>query len=222
MKNLKFGAYIGVFILLTWSCQARETSSSPEIEKPVITAAQQARLDTAFFASGCFWCTEAVFERVEGVVDVVSGYSGGSIKNPSYEQVSAGRTNHAESVRVAYDPEIVSYDELLDMFFASHDPTQLNRQGPDIGKQYRSAIWYRTEAERQAAAEKKEKLNRSGKYDDPVVTEITRFTSFYVAEDYHQDYYELHPENPYVQSVSRPKVEKFMKEYKEKLKPRYQ
>ena len=212
-------AYCALFILVTWSCQARE--STERDSAPIISAAQQARLDTAYFASGCFWCTEAVFERVQGVVDVVSGYSGGTRKNPTYQQVSAGRTDHAESVRVAYDPEEISYEELLEIFFASHDPTQLNRQGPDIGKQYRSAIWYRTSKEQELAKKVKEKLNRSGKYDDPIVTEITSFSSFYVAEDYHQDYYEIHPENPYVQNVSRPKVEKFMKEFKEKLKPEY-
>jgi peptide-methionine (S)-S-oxide reductase len=212
-------AYCALFILVAWSCQARE--STERDSAPVISAAQQARLDTAYFASGCFWCTEAVFERVQGVVDVVSGYSGGTRKNPTYQQVSAGRTDHAESVRVAYEPEEISYEELLEIFFASHDPTQLNRQGPDIGKQYRSAIWYRTSQEQELAKKVKKKLNRSGKYDDPIVTEITRFSSFYIAEDYHQDYYEIHPENPYVQNVSRPKVEKFMKQFKEKLKPQY-
>jgi len=221
MARMRRSIYLSLFILLTWSCQARESTDSPVKATPVLTAAQEARLDTAYFASGCFWCTEAVFERVQGVVDVVSGYSGGSSSNPTYQQVSAGRTDHAESVRVAYDPETVSYEVLLDIFFASHDPTQLNRQGPDIGKQYRSAIWYRTDEERKAAMQTKERLNRSGKYDDPIVTEITKFTSFYIAEDYHQDYYELHPENPYVRNVSKPKVDKFMKEFKEKLKPRY-
>ncbi|MEJ2005135.1 MAG: peptide-methionine (S)-S-oxide reductase MsrA [Cyclobacteriaceae bacterium] len=220
MKNIRVSVYAILFILLTWSCQARESKRGP-VEKPVITASQQARLDTAYFASGCFWCTEAVYERVQGVIDVVSGYSGGTRKNPTYQQVSAGRTDHAESVRVAYDPETVTYRELVEIFYASHDPTQLNRQGPDVGKQYRSAIWYRTEAERDIAREVKEELNRSGKYNDPIVTELTKFSSFWEAEEYHQDYYEHHPENPYVQSVSRPKVEKFMKEFKEKLKPQY-
>lgn len=220
MKTINIAAL--VLLVITWACQARETETNETRPAPVLTAEQQARLDTAYFASGCFWCTEAVFERVQGVVDVVSGYSGGTRKNPTYQQVSAGATNHAEAVRVAYDPDVISYSELLEVFFASHDPTTLNRQGPDVGKQYRSAIFYRTDSEKSLAIATKEKLNKSGKYDDPIVTEITKFTSFYDAEDYHQDYYEHHPENMYIQNVSRPKVEKFMKEFKEKLKPEYQ
>ncbi len=222
MKSLYSIYSIVLIIFLTWSCQARENTADINKAKPVLTTAQQQRLDTVYFASGCFWCTEAVFERVQGVYDVVSGYSGGDKKNPTYEQVGAGLTNYAEAVRVVYDPDEISYSELLEIFFASHDPTQLNRQGPDVGKQYRSAIFYRTDSEKSLATAMKEKLNRSGKYKGPVVTEITRFKTFYVAEDYHQDYYEIHPENPYVQSVSKPKVEKFMKEFKEKLKPEFQ
>ncbi len=222
MKSLYSIYSIVLIIFLTWSCQARENTADINKAKPVLTTAQQQRLDTVYFASGCFWCTEAVFERVQGVYDVVSGYSGGDKKNPTYEQVGAGLTNYAEAVRVVYDPDEISYSELLEIFFASHDPTQLNRQGPDVGKQYRSAIFYRTDSEKSLATAMKEKLNRSGKSKGPVVTEITRFKTFYVAEDYHQDYYEIHPENPYVQSVSKPKVEKFMKEFKEKLKPEFQ
>lgn len=223
MKTSISFLYIFTLLLMTWSCQAKQGPQRDAIvEKPVLTAEEQSRLDTVYFASGCFWCTEAVFERVRGVYDVVSGYSGGTKPYPTYEEVSAGRTNYAEAVRVVYDPQTISYSELLEIFFASHDPTQLNRQGPDVGKQYRSAIFYRTDRELDAATAMKEKLNRSGKYDDPVVTEITAFRSFYDAEDYHQDYYEHHPENMYVQQVSRPKVEKFMKEFKEKLKPEYQ
>ncbi|UII33798.1 peptide-methionine (S)-S-oxide reductase MsrA [Fulvivirga ulvae] len=190
-------------------------------EETTIDPALAAKLDTAIFASGCFWCTEAVFERVKGVEDVVSGYSGGTTSNPTYEEVGAGRTDYAESVRVLFDPEVVTYEELVEMFFASHDPTQLNRQGPDIGKQYRSAIFYRTAEQQKTAKKVIGKLEGSGKYDKPIVTEITRFSSFYEAEDYHQNYYELHPNQPYVASVSRPKVEKFMKEYKHKLKDQY-
>ena len=222
MKSIRAIYPVFLIVFLTWSCQARESRQESVNATPVLTAAQKARLDTVYFASGCFWCTEAVFERVQGVYDVVSGYSGGDKKNPTYEQVGAGLTNYAEAVRVVYDPDQISYVELLEIFFASHDPTTLNRQGPDVGKQYRSAIFYRTDSEKSLATAMKEKLNQSGKYRNPVVTEITRFKSFYDAEDYHQDYYEIHPENPYVQSVSKPKVEKFMKEFKEKLKPEFQ
>ncbi|MBL6446207.1 peptide-methionine (S)-S-oxide reductase MsrA [Fulvivirga sp. 29W222] len=190
-------------------------------DRQPIDPALAAKLDTAIFASGCFWCTEAVFERVKGVEDVVSGYSGGTKTNPTYEEVGEGRTDYAESVRVLFNPDVVTYEELVEMFFASHDPTQLNRQGPDIGKQYRSAIFYRTASQREIAKKVMAKLESSRKYDKPIVTEVTKFTSFYEAEDYHQNYYELHPNQPYVASVSRPKVEKFMKEYKNKLKDKY-
>lgn len=210
-----------LFSFFTLVCCAAGEDSQDDRSSKIIEPEVLARLDTAIFASGCFWCTEAIFERVKGVEDVVSGYSGGEKANPSYQEVSAGRTDHAEAVRVVYDPEVVTYQELVEMFFASHDPTQLNRQGPDVGKQYRSAIFYRNDTEKKVAKEVLEKLENSGKYRQPIVTEITAFTNFYEAEDYHQNYYELHPNEPYVASVSRPKVEKFMKEYKHKLKEKY-
>lgn len=212
---------IVIFSFSTLFCCAAGEDSQDDRTSKAIEPEVLARLDTAIFASGCFWCTEAIFERVKGVEDVVSGYSGGKKANPSYQEVSAGRTDHAEAVRVVYDPEVVTYKELVEMFFASHDPTQLNRQGPDVGKQYRSAIFYRNNAEKKAAKEVLKKLEDSGKYKQPIVTEITAFTNFFEAEDYHQNYYEIHPNEPYVASVSRPKVEKFMKEYKHKLKEKY-
>ena len=204
-------------------CAAKQNNEEAKnlSESAVIDAATAAKLDTAYFASGCFWCTEAVFERVNGVVDVVSGYSGGTIDNPTYEMVGAGLTNYAEAVRIAYDPSVVTYELLVEFFYASHDPTTLNRQGPDVGKQYRSAIFYRTEAEKKAATDRKDYLDKSGKYESKIVTQIVPFTKFYVAEDYHQNYYELHPNQPYVYSVSRPKVEKFVKQYKDYLKKKY-
>lgn len=211
-----------IFILATAiACSA----SKKEEQKTIPVSANRqppANLDTAYFASGCFWCTEAVFERVAGVYDVVSGYAGGTKANPTYQEVSYGKTDYAEAVRVAYDPDKVSYDKLIEFFYASHDPTQLNRQGPDVGKQYRSEIYYLTETEKKAAEQRKEQLDASGNYNKPIVTLITPFTTFYEAEDYHQNYYELHPNQSYVYSVSRPKVEKFMKEYKQYLKPEYQ
>ncbi|MCG8383983.1 MAG: peptide-methionine (S)-S-oxide reductase MsrA, partial [Cytophagales bacterium] len=158
---------------------------------------------------------------VKGVYDVVSGYSGGKEKNPTYRQVSAGATSHAEAVRVLYDSEEVSYNLLVEMFFGSHDPTTLNRQGPDVGPQYRSAIFYQTDQEKRIASEVKDRLDQQGKFKDPIVTEITKFKAFYIAEDYHQNYYELHPNQPYIVSVSRPKVEKFMKSFKDRLKDQY-
>lgn len=205
--------------LLLICCAAKKDEQ--ELKHKPISEELKQKLDTTYFASGCFWCTEAVFERVEGVVDVVSGYAGGERQNPTYEQVSAGITKYAEAVRIAYNPEVVSYKLLLEFFYASHNPTQLNGQGPDIGRQYRSEIYYQTEEEKKLAIERKEYLDKSNKYDSPIVTLITPFTTFYEAEEYHQNYYELHPSQPYVYSVSRPKVEKFVKEFKKYLKEEY-
>ncbi|MEM1405805.1 MAG: peptide-methionine (S)-S-oxide reductase MsrA [Bacteroidota bacterium] len=206
-------------ILLAFAtCTSKGNS---DFSAPVISKEVASKLDTAYFASGCFWCTEAVFERVKGVYDVVSGYSGGKKQNPNYREVSAGITEHAEAVRVMYNPEEVDYTALVEIFFGSHDPTTLNRQGPDVGKQYRSAIFYVSEEEKEIAMRVKSKLDSEGVFKNPIVTEITAFEKFWDAEDYHQNYYEIHPNQPYIVSVSRPKVEKFMKEFKDKLKEQY-
>ncbi len=175
----------------------------------------------ATFAGGCFWCTEASFERINGVVDVISGYAGGEEQYPTYEQVGAGSTGHTESIQIYYDPQVIDYQKLLEVFFVAHDPTQLNRQGPDVGKQYRSAIFYHDEMQKEMAASYIEQLNATGKYDQPIVTQIVPYKEFWVAEDYHQNYYEQHPENPYVQRVSRPKVEKVMHTFESILKDKY-
>ena len=176
------------------------------------------KTDTATFATGCFWCTEAIFQELKGVLKVTSGYSGGTIKNPSYEEVCSGVTGHAECLNVIYDPSQISYDELLEVFWESHDPTSLNRQGNDVGTQYRSAIFYHDAAQKEKAEEYKAKLDKSGAYNKPIVTEITAFSNFYPAENYHQDYYRLHGTQPYCTFVIRPKVEKFEKVFKDKLK----
>jgi peptide-methionine (S)-S-oxide reductase len=174
--------------------------------------------DTATFATGCFWCTEAIFQELKGVLKVSSGYSGGAVKNPSYEEVCSGVTGHAECLNIVYDPKQISFDELLEVFWESHDPTSLNRQGNDVGTQYRSAVFYHDAAQKEKATQYKEKLDKSGAYDKPIVTEITAFNNFYPAEDYHQDYYRLHGTQPYCTFVIRPKVEKFEKVFKDKLK----
>ena len=176
------------------------------------------KTDTATFATGCFWCTEAIFQELKGVLKVTSGYSGGTVKNPSYEEVCSGITGHAECLNIIYDPKQISYDELLEVFWESHDPTSLNRQGNDVGTQYRSAVFYHDDAQKEKAAQYKEKLDKSGAYDKPIVTEITAFSNFYPAENYHQDYYRLHGTQPYCTFVIRPKVEKFEKVFKDKLK----
>ncbi|MCB9173831.1 MAG: peptide-methionine (S)-S-oxide reductase MsrA [Flavobacteriales bacterium] len=175
-------------------------------------------MDTITFGAGCFWCVEAIFSDLKGVEQVVSGYAGGSVKNPSYKEVCTGNTGHAEVCQVTYNPEIITYQELLEVFWQVHDPTTLNRQGGDVGTQYRSAIFYHNEEQRKVAEEFKATLNQEKVYPDPIVTEITAFTNFYPAEDYHQDYFELNGENPYCKAVVRPKVEKFRKVFKDKLK----
>ena len=175
----------------------------------------------ATFAGGCFWCTEASFERINGVVDVISGYAGGQVEFPTYEQIGTKRTGHTESIQIYYDPEVIDYATLLDVFFVAHDPTTLNRQGPDVGPQYRSAIFYRTDEEKRLIDETIAALNASGKLGDPIVTEVSPYTEFYTAEGYHQNYYELHPNNPYITNVSRPKVEKVKKTFPNLLKEKY-
>ena len=175
----------------------------------------------ATFAGGCFWCTEAVFERLVGVKDVVSGYTGGKIENPTYKQVSYGETEHAEAVQIYYDPKLVSYQELMEVFFATHDPTQFNRQGPDVGKQYRTAIFYHNEEQRKLSEAYIKKLNSSGKYSREIVTQLNAYDKFYIAEDYHQNYYELNPGNPYIIGIAKPKVKKFKKLFPDKVKPKY-
>jgi len=165
------------------------------------------RADTAVFAGGCFWGIEAVFEHLKGVTSAVSGYAGGTVRSPSYEQVSTGRTGHAESVEVIYDPAVISYAQLLEVFFkVAHDPTELNRQGPDEGTQYRSAIFFRTPAQQQAATAYVAELGRSRRFSAPIVTVIAPLTAFYPAEDYHQGYMALHPNQPYIVYNDAPKL----------------
>ena len=173
---------------------------------------------TATFGSGCFWCTEAIFEIVEGVKTVKSGYSGGNYTNPTYKLVTSGITNHAEVVQIEYDPNIISYIELLEIFWKTHDPTTINRQGNDVGTQYRSIILYHNEEQKNLANEYKLRLDDSGAYDKPLVTQIEKFDKFFLAEEYHQDYYSLNTNEPYCSFVIKPKLEKFKKVFNSKLK----
>lgn len=175
-------------------------------------------MDTAIFGAGCFWCVEAQFQLLDGVESVTSGFSGGAIKNPSYKEVCNGTTGHAEVCKIVFDPAKISFEELLAAFWKSHDPTQLNRQGNDVGTQYRSVIFYMDEKQKQLAEKYKNELEASGAWDKPIVTEISPFTAFYKAEDYHDNYFNLHGQESYCQFVVGPKVEKFKKVFKERLK----
>ena len=180
---------------------------------------ENAKLDTITLAGGCFWCTEAIFQRLKGVVSIESGYTGGTVKNPSYKEVCNGTTGHAECTQIVYDANVISLPEILEVFFKTHDPTTLNRQGGDEGTQYRSAIFYRNEEQKKIAEEIKQGLDKSGAFTDPIVTEITPFKVFYKAEDYHQNYYnENKTKNSYCSYVIVPKVEKFEKYFADKLK----
>lgn len=183
---------------------------------------EQEGREVATFAGGCFWCTEAVFERVEGVIDVYSGYTGGDQENPTYKQVSYGETNHAEAVQIVFNPSVIKYQELLNIFFATIDPTQLNRQGPDVGAQYRNVVYYHSFKQQIEAEATVNKLNRSGKYDKELATTVEKFTKFWKAEGYHQDYYELNPGNPYIINIAVPKVKKLKMLFPDKIKPKYQ
>ena len=174
--------------------------------------------EIAILANGCFWCTEAVFERLEGVHSVVSGYTGGTLKNPTYREITTGRTGHAEAIKLEFDASVISFMEILDVFFSTHDPTTLNRQGYDVGTQYRSAIFYRSELQKQTAEAYIKALDEADVFEDPIVTEVTAFDIFYEAEDYHQNYYNNNRNQPYCQAVINPKLTKFQKRFKDKLK----
>jgi peptide-methionine (S)-S-oxide reductase len=179
------------------------------------------QLETVILANGCFWCTEAIFNRLKGVTSVVPGYAASHVENPSYEQVCTGRTGAAEATQITYDPSIISYDTLLEIFWHTHDPTTLNRQGNDVGTQYRSAIFYQNDQQKQGALTSKAALEKSGAYKKPIVTEIVPFTNFYPAEDYHKDYYDRNRSQGYCMLVIDPKVKKLLKEYKDVVKDEY-
>ncbi len=174
--------------------------------------------EEATFGSGCFWCSEAIFSRLKGVEEVIPGYAGGTTAKPTYEEVCTGETGHAEVIRIKYDPTLISYQELLEVFWKTHDPTTLNRQGADVGTQYRSVIFYHNEKQKMLAEHYKQKLEEAKIWDKPIVTEISPLTNFYPAEAYHKNYYENHPAQGYCNFVITPKVEKFEKIFKDKLK----
>lgn len=198
------------------SCAQKQASTT--VTKKENTVMTDNNLDTATLGTGCFWCTEAVFQQLKGVQKVTSGYSGGHIKNPTYEEVCDKTTGHAECLNIVFDKTIITFDELLEVFWQVHDPTTLNRQGADVGPQYRSVIFYHNEEQKAKAEKYKVEINKSGAFDSPIVTTIEKMDTFYPAEEYHQNYYNNNPNQGYCRMVIRPKVEKFEKIFKNKLK----
>ncbi len=217
---IKTSFFFTISVLLTLTSCAQPKKQTAKIKKATMEKNETAsQYETATFGTGCFWCTEAIFEELKGVKSAVSGYSGGFVENPTYKDVCTGETGHTECIQIEYDSSVISYDELLEIFWQVHDPTTLNRQGADVGTQYRSAIFYHNEEQKQKAEKYKAALNKSGAYNDPIVTEIKEFSKFYEAENYHQEYYALNKNsNPYCSIVIRPKLEKFRKVFKDKLK----
>jgi len=199
--------------------ESTTTASNSQQPDPDRIASPQKELAEATFGSGCFWCTEAFFESLNGVNSVVSGYSGGHVKNPAYREVCDGRTGHAEVTRVQFDPAVISYAELLEVFWATHDPTTLNRQGNDVGTQYRSVIFYHDEEQKRVAELSRQAAQESGTWQNPVVTEISPLVNWFAAEASHQDYFANNPDQPYCAYLIRPKMDKFKKAFAEKLKP---
>lgn len=201
-----------ISLLINYSCQANSIKSEKKNSMD-----GQNNYEVAIFGAGCFWCTEAVFQRLKGVIKVESGYSGGTVPNPSYEAVCTGKTGHAECSRITFDPKIISYAELLEVFWKTHNPTELNRQGADTGTQYRSVIFYQNEEQKKLAENYKNELEKAKIWSSPIVTEISPLKSFYIAEDYHQNYYNQHSGQPYCSFVITPKLEKFEKVFADKL-----
>nr|WP_321411672.1 peptide-methionine (S)-S-oxide reductase MsrA [uncultured Allomuricauda sp.] len=220
--------FVILLLLASISCQPKNKSDKQEVAQKEesdisletkLTDEQLQEYKKAYFASGCFWCVEAIFESVKGVQEVYSGYSGGSEKNPTYEEVSYGRTHHAEAVEVYYDPKVISFTQLVQVFFGSHDPTSLNRQGPDRGAQYRSIAFYQNDKEKKIIEDYIAQLQAENVYGDRViVTEVKPFEKFYMAEEYHQDYEKRNPNNSYIRNVSIPRLNRFKENFKSYLK----
>ena len=226
MGILKTSALL-LTILFTSGCQSSNKRDNSDKQKVAQTTKEihkkvpqdLSSYETAYFASGCFWCVEAIFESVKGVKEAVSGYAGGTEKNPTYEQVASGQTSHAEAVEVYYDPEVISFPALVQVFFGSHDPTSLNRQGPDRGPQYRSVAFYKNEEQKKIINDYIDLLTKENVYDgDPITTQVVALDKFYKAEDYHQDYERKNPNNSYIRNVSIPRLNRFKQNFKDYLK----
>jgi peptide-methionine (S)-S-oxide reductase len=227
---VKTSVWAGIFFILMLGAGCGRPVSSNEGKSPEVASSStdkgkkpmegKIEFKLATFGSGCFWCTQAIFQRLDGVEKVVSGYSGGHVENPTYEQVCTGKTGHAESVQITYDPAIVSYDDLLEVFWKTHDPTTRNRQGNDVGPQYRSVIFYHDAEQKQLAESYKNRLEAERIWNRPIVTEIEPYAKFWPAEAYHQNYYDNNPSQSYCNVVITPKIEKFTKIFKARLKTR--
>lgn len=221
-SNIWPTAFVGALLWVLTSVQA--CSQPDHFPKPLSTESMQmshATKDTATLAGGCYWCIEAVFQRLEGVDSVVSGFSGGTAEDADYKTVCTGTTKHAEVCQITFDPSVISFADILQVFFSAHDPTTLNRQGNDVGPQYRSAIFYHSREQQEVAEAYIKQLTTERTWPDPIVTEVTQFTGFYPAAEYHQNYYNQNGSQPYCSFVVRPKVEKFMKHFKDRLKDSY-
>ena len=203
MKKIIYVIILSIFWTQNFNAQSKKMSN---------------KLEIATLANGCYWCTEAIFQRLKGVESVISGFSGGFIKNPAYREVVSGRTGHAEAIQIEFNPAIISYQEILDVFFSTHDPTTLNRQGYDVGTQYRSAIFYNSDEQKEIAEKIINDFTKAKVFDSPIVTEVTEFDVFYKAEEYHQNYYNNNKTQGYCVAVINPKLEKFIKKYRSKLK----
>src|SRR5688500_5586851 len=215
---MRFGIISLAVMLIFTGSSCGQKNNQEENNKMTKEPINTEGLETATFGSGCFWCTEAIFLNVDGVATVESGYTGGKVKNPTYKEVCSGLTGHAEVIQLMYDPKKVTYEELLEIFWQTHDPTTLNKQGADEGTQYRSVIYYHNEEQKKLAESYKKKLDEAGAFDNPIVTEISPASTFYKAEDYHQNYYNLNSNAAYCSFVIQPKLEKFKKVFKTKLK----
>jgi peptide-methionine (S)-S-oxide reductase len=212
-----FIALISIFLASCSFTNKQQSAPDKKVNSENMDKVTSSNLDTAVFGAGCFWCVEAIFQELKGVQSVESGYSGGTVENPSYQQVCSGTTGHAEVARIIFDPSMITYDELLEVFWTTHDPTTLNQQGADVGEQYRSVIFYLNDAQKESA-EKSKKEIAPKIWDDPIVTAIEPLKNFYIAEDYHQNYYNENSGQSYCKFVINPKLEKFRKKFKEKLK----
>ena len=217
-QKFKIAVTLVAAIFFASACAQNDQTKNKMEDKASTNNSTATNIDTATFGAGCFWCVEAVFQRLNGVISIESGYSGGSIKNPAYREVCMGTTGHAEVCRILFDKTKVSFDELLEVFWKTHDPTTLNQQGNDIGTQYRSVVFYHNDEQKKLAEKYKEEINKSGAYPNPIVTEISPLINYYKAEDYHQNYFNQNGQEGYCRYVIQPKVEKFEKIFKNKLK----